>query len=91
MLQKNHGNRSPSLHECQCLELWNSEKSERKRFHTLHFGCFEYRTLVQNHSLCESTQYLQGSCQFGLRENDREPTIFAVKGTNTEILKSVDA
>ena len=35
------GDRSCSLHECQCLESWNH----------FHDGCDERRTVVQNHTL----------------------------------------
>ena len=46
------GNRSPSLHICQC-----SENAESKRNHTLQCGCFKHRTLVPNHSVCVSAQF----------------------------------
>ena len=55
------GNWSPSLHKCQCTELWNSENVERKRNHTLQCGCFKHRTLVPNLSFCKSAQYLRSS------------------------------
>ena len=44
------GNRSPSLHKCQCIESWNSEIAVRKRNHTLQCGCFN-----------ESAQYSRSS------------------------------
>ena len=37
--------------ECQQLESWNPEKVEKRSNHTFHFGCFEYRTFIPNHSL----------------------------------------
>ena len=47
--------------KCQCLESWNSEKNEKQRNHTFHSGNFERRTLIPNHSLCKSAQYLRSS------------------------------
>ena len=55
------GNRSLSLYKCQCVESWNSENAERERIHTLQCGCFKHRTLVPNHSFCESAQFLRSS------------------------------
>ena len=40
---------------------WIAEKEERQRHHTRRCGCFEYRTLNPNHSLCESAQCLRSS------------------------------
>ena len=34
---------------------------ERKRNRTLKYGCLKHRTLVPNHSFCESAQYLRSS------------------------------
>ena len=74
---------SPSLHKCQCVQLWNSENTERKRNHTLQCGCFKHRTLVPNHSFRESAQYLRSSFELvwairfdrgrkGTRQNSRQ-------------------
>ena len=58
------GNRSPSLHKCQCIESWKCENAARDRNHTLQCGFFKHRTLVPNHSFCESAQYLRIYEQF---------------------------
>ena len=60
------GHRSPSLYKCQCIESWNSVNPDRKRNHTLQCGCFKLRTLVPNHSFCNSAQYFRSSFELVL-------------------------
>ena len=64
------GNRSPSLHKCQCIELWNSENAERKRNHTLQSEPL-FRII---HSVNQPSIYggVSNWCeQFGLTEDEK--------------------
>ena len=53
--------KSSSIQEYWCFLLWNSEKEEWQRHHTLQYGCFEHRTLFPDHSFCKSAQNLRSS------------------------------
>ena len=54
-------NWSPNIQRYQCVESWYSEMEAKPRHHTLQCGLVEHRTLVSNHPLCKSAQYLRSS------------------------------
>ena len=88
------GNRSPSLHKCQCLESWNPEKDQKEE--KPHTSIRMLRT--QNSYSVSLTQEISSvfteQFQTGLRPNEREPTsekFTKENSVNKEMLKSMNS